>query len=92
MTLNALPRKGLRALVLVSAVAVAASTGCVGVPSPQAELDAAQSMLELSDAFDAIREEQAIMQEEIDSLMRLVARQDTLIRRVADFTGAPIPR
>ncbi|HLV26525.1 MAG TPA: hypothetical protein VKZ41_09445, partial [Gemmatimonadales bacterium] len=62
-------------------------SGCVGGLSPQAELDAAQSMMELSDAFASIREEQAIMQEEIDSLMQLVARQDSLIRRVADFTG-----
>ncbi len=78
-----------RLAVILSAVLVA---GCIGGLSPQAELDAAQSMLELSDALAAIREEQAILQDEVDSLMRTVARQDSLIRRLADFTGAPLPR
>jgi hypothetical protein len=79
----------LRLAVILSAVLVA---GCIGGLSPQAELDAAQGMLELSDALAAIREEQAILQDEVDSLMRTVARQDSLIRRLADFTGAPLPR
>lgn len=66
--------------------------GCVGGLSPQSELDAAQSMLELHDVLAAIREEQAMMQEELDSLHRLVARQDTLLRRVAEVTGVPVRR
>lgn len=65
--------------------------GCIGV-SPQAELDAAESLLSLNDALLSIREDQAYLQEELDELRQMVARQDSLIRRVADFTGAPIPR
>ena len=65
--------------------------GCIGV-SPQAELDAAESLISLNDALLSLREDQAYLQEQLDELRRTVAAQDSLIRRVADFTGAPIPR
>lgn len=84
------PVRRIPGIVAVCGLALAAA--CVGGLSPQAELDAAQSMLELSDALAAIREEQAILQDEVDALYGLVAQQDSLIRRIADFAGAPIPR
>lgn len=80
---------GLRTVLAIAAMAVFA--GCMGI-SPQAEMDAAESLLSLNDALLSIREEQAYLQDEIDELRQTIARQDSLIRRVADFTGAPIPR
>ena len=44
---------------------------------------------DLGDALNASRQQEAQMQTELDSLRTVVARQDTLLKRLADMAGLP---
>ena len=48
-------------------------------------------LIELTDAMNALREHDALLQEQVDSLRLVVARQDSLLVRVAAATGVPTP-
>lgn len=74
-----------RSMVLGAALLLAAC-----VPSSTADVASAQAMMDLSDAIASLREESSLLQAEVDSLRALVARQDTLVRRVAAATGVPV--
>ena len=50
-----------------------------------------QSIIELGDAIAALREDNAAIQEQLDSLRRQVARQDTVMRQLANLAGMPVP-
>ncbi len=60
-------------------------------PDPAADMSAGQSMLDLSDAVNGLRSDNALLQAQIDSLRGEVARQDTVIRRLAGAAGMPMP-
>ena len=87
-----LRRRGLRRPPLALAGCLAA---CVAVgacmSSPPADVTAGQTLIELSDAMNALRQDNAILQAELDSLRTVVARQDTLVRRLAELAGVPVP-
>lgn len=63
---------------------------CNAGPSP--DVSTGQALIELGDALNAVREENALLQEQIDSLRTVVARQDTLLRRLAASAGVPAPQ
>jgi hypothetical protein len=46
-------------------------------------------MVQMGDELVNLREEHALLQAQIDSLGLVVARQDTLLRRVAGMAGVP---
>jgi hypothetical protein len=48
-----------------------------------------QTVLDLGDAVNALRQESALLQEQVDSLRTQVARQDTLIRRLTAVVPVP---
>ncbi|MGH7662897.1 MAG: hypothetical protein ACRENI_01145 [Gemmatimonadaceae bacterium] len=77
----------------MSAIAVAAilaiATACG--PSPESVIRDGELLLEMSDAVNDLREENAILQMQIDSLSARAARQDTLLARLANAAGMPIP-
>ena len=50
-----------------------------------------QTLNDLGDAIASLNQQTAEMQEQIDSLRAQVARQDTLVRRLADMTPLPSP-
>lgn len=64
---------------------------CSGLPSPQSDLSTGQAMLDLNQSIVDLREDNAMMQAQIDSLRDVVARQDTMIRQMAAQAGVPIP-
>ena len=68
---------------------LAAAGGCR--PST-ADIATGEMILGISDAMNDLRTETAILQEQIDSLSAITARQDSLIRRLADHTGMHLPR
>lgn len=47
-------------------------------------------MLELSDALAGMRSTDADLQAQVDSLRSVVARQDSLLSRLAAATGVPM--
>lgn len=79
----------IRRELLVIAVA-AAIAGC-GDLQPTGDVTLAETLLDMSDALVAVREETALLQAQVDSLREQMARQDTLLRRLASMAGMPLP-
>jgi hypothetical protein len=71
--------------------ALAAMVGCRVDPGGGPEAALAESIVELGDAISTLREENAILQEQIDSLRTAVARQDSLLRTLAGMAGVQAP-
>ena len=76
---------------LVLAAAVAAAAGCGVAMDPTENVTTGEAILGLSDAVAGLREEDAMLQAQLDSLRGVVARQDTIIARLAAATGVPLP-
>jgi hypothetical protein len=70
-----------------SLVAVCALVAFAGCRSPQADAYIAEQMRSMGDELNASREQAAIMQGELDSLKSVVARQDSLLTRLAGMAG-----
>ncbi|HEU4564790.1 MAG TPA: hypothetical protein VFS05_09085 [Gemmatimonadaceae bacterium] len=60
--------------------------------NPQAAREAAfaQDIVNLGDAVTSLQQENAVLQTQLDSLQRVVARQDTLLRQIAGLAGVPV--
>lgn len=57
---------------------------------PRADANVAQALMEAGAQLTMLQQDQSIMQSQLDSLMQVVAWQDTIIRRLASHTGLPI--
>jgi septal ring factor EnvC (AmiA/AmiB activator) len=57
--------------------------------SPQSEAYIAEQIRQLGDELNASRQQEAQMQSDLDSLRTVVARQDTLLTRLAGMAGVP---
>lgn len=73
-------------LSLILAAALLAG-GCSAGSSPQ--MNVGEALVELGDALNGVREENAFLQQQLDSLRTVVARQDTVIRRLTVAAGVP---
>lgn len=47
----------------------------------------AETLIDMGDAIVAVREETALLQAQVDSLREQMARQDTVLRRLASMAG-----
>ena len=85
------PSRRARALpaILAATVLGLGAAGCVA--SPSAEIAQAELLLDISDAVNALRSENASLQDQVDLLEATVARQDTLLRRLAAVNGVAVP-
>ncbi len=77
-------------LVTVAGITLAAACSGIGLPSPSTELSTGNALIDLSDAIVSLRDDDANIQAQVDSLREVVARQDSLIRHLANLFGAPI--
>lgn len=75
------------AYVAVSVVASAASACSGSMPSPSSELNAGQAVMDLGSLVGELREENANMQAQIDSLRGALAYQDSIVRQLAAGAG-----
>lgn len=82
-----MPSNTTRRLALVIAV-----LGFVGCRNPQADALVAEQMRDIGDEVNNTRQETADLREAIDSLRIIVARQDTLLRQIANMAGVPVPQ
>ena len=57
---------------------------------PRAEANIAEAMVQVGTELSAVRQDLAVMQEQVDSLRGVVARQDTLITRLAALANMPV--
>lgn len=73
-------------------LAVAALATCIACGGPRTTGDPtlAETLIEMSDALTAVREETALLQVQVDSLREQMARQDTVLRRLASMAGMPL--
>ena len=57
---------------------------------PRAEANIAQAMIDVGTQISAMQQDYALLQHELDSLRGVVARQDTILGRLASMAGLPI--
>ena len=67
-------------------VALAWVAGC---RSPQSDAYLLEQMKQMGDELNASRQQAADLQAQIDSLRTVVAKQDTLLTRLAGMAGVP---
>lgn len=68
---------------------VTAVSGCL--PATERDFQMAQTVIEMADAVNEIRQMSYELQDRVDSLTTIVARRDTVIRQLANLAGVPIP-
>jgi hypothetical protein len=62
-----------------------------GCRDPRAEANIAQAMTEVGTTLTLLQQDYSFLQSEVDSLRQVVARQDTIITRLASMAGLPLP-
>ena len=62
--------------------------GCAAQPTP--DVSTGQALVEIGDALNAVRQDNAVLQAQIDSLRTVVARQDSAITRLNAMVGAGV--
>lgn len=62
-----------------------------GCRSPEADMKVAEQFTQVSDALVDIRDQMVVMSGTVDSLVVVVAKQDTLIKRLAAVNGVAVP-
>lgn len=67
------------------------AAGCGVAMDPTENVTTGEAILGLSDAVMGLREEDSMLQAQLDSLRAVVARQDSTIARLAAITGVPLP-
>lgn len=69
---------------------LAATSTLAGCRDPRAEANIAQAMTEVGTQISSMQQDYAILQGQVDSLRGVVARQDTIILRLASMAGLPL--
>jgi hypothetical protein len=72
-----------RRMLVVALVAA----GACGGPVTTGDTTLAETLIDMSDALVAVRDETALLQAQVDSLREQVARQDTVLRRLSAMAG-----
>ena len=75
-----------RSALLAFAIVV---SGCL--PATEKDLQMAQTMNEMSDAVNEIRQMSYELQDRVDSLTMIIAKRDTVIRQLANLAGVQVP-
>ncbi len=78
-----------RATMLVALV-VPALAACAG--DRTADIQQAEAIIDLGDAVNDLRMQTSDLQAIVDSLGQVAARQDTVIRQLANLAGVAVPR
>ena len=58
---------------------------------PRAEANIAEAMMQVGTEMSALRQDYAVLQSQVDSLRGVVARQDSLLARLASGANIPLP-
>lgn len=59
---------------------------------PRAEANIAQAMVQVGTEMSAMQQDYAVLQSQVDSLRTVVARQDTLLAKLASLANIPLPQ
>jgi hypothetical protein len=74
-----------RVVAIAAAIAIAACS-----TDPTAGTNTGEAIIALGDELNAVREESSLLQAQIDSLRTVVARQDSVLRVLANLAGVQI--
>lgn len=74
---------------LTLALGAFVALGC-SVPS-RADLEVMQSVNDLSDQINAMRQDYGALLDQVDSLRLLVAKHDSVVRTLANLAGVTLP-
>ena len=77
----------LKRLVVFAFLVTAASC----LPPTERDFQLAQTINEMSEAMNEVRQLSYELQDKVDSLTMVVARRDTVIRQLANLAGVPMP-
>ncbi len=75
----------LRLLSLLAATALLSAC-----PAGSADLTVAENVNELGEAIFTLREDNALLHQQLDSLRMVVARQDSTLRQIANLAGVAV--
>ena len=80
----------MRLRVVLSACLLVLAAGCsaLGGASPETT----QALIDLGQGLNDLQQQVAVLQEQSDSLRTVVAKQDALVRQLANLAGVPIPQ
>ena len=70
-------------------VLAAALVSLAGCRSPQSDTYLLEQLKQMADELNASRQQAADLQTQMDSLRAVVAKQDTLLTRLAGMAGVP---
>ena len=73
-----------------SLCAVALIVVCAACPASRADIAISEQIIQLGDGMNTLRQENSEIQQQVDSLRLVVARQDTVIRQLANLAGMPL--
>ena len=59
-------------------------------PASRADVAISEQIIQLGDGLNDLRQDNAVLQQQVDSLSLVVARQDTIIRQLANLAGIPL--
>jgi len=65
---------------------------CAACPASRADVAISEQIIQLGDGLNDLRQENAALQQQVDSLRLVVARQDTVVRQLANLAGVQVAR
>ena len=68
---------------------LAGAAACL--PATEKDFQMAQTINEMSDAVNEIRQVSYELQDRVDSLVFVIAKRDTVIRQLANLAGVSVP-
>jgi hypothetical protein len=72
--------------------ALALALACTACPASRADVAISEQIIQLGDGLNDLRQENAMLQQQVDSLRLVVAKQDTVVRQLANLAGVPLSR
>lgn len=72
--------------------AIALALVCCGCPASRADIAISEQIIQLGDGLNDLRQENAVLQQQVDSLSLVIAKQDTVLRQLANLAGVPLAR
>lgn len=78
-----------RRAILRTACIAATLVLAAGCRSPQSDAYLIEQIRQMGDELNASRQQASDLQSQLDSLRGVVARQDTLLTRIANMAGIP---
>jgi len=65
---------------------------CSACPASRADIAISEQIIQLGDGLNDLRQENAVLQQQVDSLSLVIAKQDTVLRQLANLAGIPLAR